>query len=257
MIEVSIAALLTTTTLMVILWLVSLSYRDVSIVDAFWGLGFALVATVSRVVGHTSPRGTLVVILVCLWAFRLSFYLFWRNFGQPEDRRYQEMRQKRGPAFTYTSLWVVFLLQGVLIWLISFPIVAIYADPAPTDLHLLDGLATLFVLVGIYFEAVSDWQLLRFKTAPQNKGKVMDRGLWRYSRHPNYFGDALVWWGFGLFAVATGTHFWTVLSPIIMTVLLLRVSGVSLLEKNIVERRPEYADYIRKTSAFVPWPPKK
>lgn len=256
MIEVSIAALLTTTTLMVLLWLVSLSYRDVSIVDTFWGLGFALVATVSRVLGHDSTRGTLVVILVCLWGARLSLHLFRRNFGKPEDRRYRQMRKERGPAFTYTSLWIVFLLQGCLIWIISFPIQAVYSSSAPPALHWLDVIAAIVVLSGICFEATADWQLTRFKANPHNKGKVMDRGLWRYTRHPNYFGDAVVWWGLGLFALGGSTHYWTLISPIIMTVLLLKVSGVSLLEKDIVERRPEYANYIRKTSAFVPLPPK-
>lgn len=236
--------------LLLLLWVYSLKHEDVSVVDIFWGPGFAVVAWVCLALGVPSPRGWLAVGLATLWALRLGGYLYWRNHGKGEDYRYREMRARWGPSFRWRSLYIVFGLQGALILLVSLPLNAIAFRPGP-PLGLTDALALLAFFIGLFFEAVGDWQLARFKADPANKGKVMDRGLWRYTRHPNYFGDFMVWWG--LWGLAARVAPWTIVAPIVMSTLLLKVSGVALLEKTIVERRPEYAEYIRRTSAFFPW----
>jgi steroid 5-alpha reductase family enzyme len=236
-------------------WLVSLLKRDVSIVDSLWPMMFLLAAvTYGLTLTDTGPRAALVLLLVGIWSLRLFGYISWRNWGEDEDRRYQQIRANNEPNFELKSLFIVFLLQGVIAWIVSLPLlVAIGAGSAP---NALDYLGIALWAVGMLFEAGGDYQLARFKSDPDNQGKVMDRGLWRYTRHPNYFGNACIWWGFGLIALATGA-WWALLSPVLMTFLLLRVSGVSLLEKDIGERRPAYADYIARTSAFFPLPPKK
>jgi steroid 5-alpha reductase family enzyme len=192
--------------------------------------------------------------MVTVWGLRLSGYLIWRNLGKSEDFRYQEMRAKAPHRFWLTSLFRVFLLQGGLIWVISVPVVV--SQTVGTDLYWLDYLGVLCWGIGLLFETVGDIQLARFKARPDSKGKVMDRGLWRYTRHPNYFGDFSVWWGHYLVAAAGGA-WWTIFSPLVMSFLLLRVSGVALLEKTISERRPEYEEYARRTNAFFPGPPKR
>jgi steroid 5-alpha reductase family enzyme len=159
------------------------------------------------------------------------------------------MRQRHSPNFAVKSLFIVFLLQGVLAWIIALPLLAAVTGSRP--LNLIDALAALLVLFGILFESIADAQLAAFKSQPDNQGRVMDKGLWRYTRHPNYFGECCVWWGFYLFALAAG-GWWSILSPLLMTFLLLRVSGVVLLEKDIAERRPAYRDYIERTNAFFP-----
>ena len=237
------------------LWLVSLLKRDVSIVDSLWPLMFLFAALVfDFVLADTGPRATLLLVLVGLWALRLFVYITWRNWGEDEDRRYQQIRANNQPNFELKSLFIVFVLQGVIAWLISLPLLAGFASPVA--LNGFDYLGIALWATGMVFEAGGDYQLARFKADPANRGKVMDRGLWRYTRHPNYFGNACIWWGFGLMGVAAGA-WWALLSPVLMTFLLLRVSGVSLLEQDIGERRPAYADYIERTSAFVPLPPKK
>jgi steroid 5-alpha reductase family enzyme len=233
-------------------WLLSVIKGDVSIVDSLWSLIFlALCLTYYLAFDFGTQRGVIVLLLVAVWAVRLSAYITWRNWGKPEDARYRAMREKHGTGFVLRSLFSVFLLQGVLAWIISLPLLAATTGSIP--LNALDMLAILLVLFGIVFEAVADAQLAAFKAVPENRGKVMDTGLWRYTRHPNYFGEACVWWGFFLFALAAG-GWWSVLSPLLMTFLLLRVSGVSLLEKDMVERRPAYRDYIERTNAFIPGP---
>ncbi|MGB5260775.1 MAG: DUF1295 domain-containing protein [Gammaproteobacteria bacterium] len=235
-----------------LVWLVSLVKGDVSIVDSLWSLLLlALCLTYYLAFDYGTQRGVIVLLLVAVWALRLSVYITWRNWGKPEDARYQAMREKHGSQFAVTSLFTVFLLQGVLAWIISLPLLAATTGSIP--LNVLDLLAILLVLFGILFEAVADAQLAAFKAIPDNRGQVMDTGLWRFTRHPNYFGEACVWWGFFLFGLAAG-GWWSVLSPVLMTFLLLRVSGVSLLEKDIVERRPAYRDYIERTNAFIPGP---
>lgn len=222
-------------------WLVSSARRNVGLVDIFWSLFFLAAAAV-----YASGFG-LVLALLCVWALRLAGYLAWRNWSAAEDRRYREIRARNEPHFALKSSYLVFGLQAVLAWLISAPL--LYAVNAVQPL--VSGV--VLVVAGIAVEAIADWQLARFKARAENAGRVMDRGLWRYTRHPNYFGECCVWWGFWLLAVPAGGA-WTVFAPLLMTFLLLRVSGVTLLEKDIAERRPEYRDYVRRTNAFFPGP---
>lgn len=240
--------------LMVLAWLVSVVRKDVSIVDSLWSLMFLVIAAWYLVQGEFSgPRAFLVLALVTAWALRLSLYIGIRNHGQPEDHRYQEIRRNNSPGFAWKSLYIVFGLQALLAWLIAMPLAAAMTGTAP--LGLVDLAGGLLWLTGMFFELVGDAQLARFKRDPDNQGKVLSSGLWRYTRHPNYFGEFLIWWGFFLVAVAAG-GWWTVLSPLLMSFLLLKVSGVSLLEKDIGERRPAYADYVARTNAFFPGPPR-
>ncbi|MEZ5451080.1 MAG: DUF1295 domain-containing protein [Thiolinea sp.] len=238
----------------IIAWGVSLLRRDVSIVDSLWSLMILLAGTVFYFSSETSgTRSTLVLLLAMLWALRLSVYITWRNHGQPEDARYQQIRANNQPHFEYKALYIVFGLQALLAWIVSLPLLA--TAFGPQELGWLDGLALLLWLLGMYFEVIGDWQLARFKADPANQGKILDQGLWRYTRHPNYFGEFCIWWAFFLFALAAG-GWWSVLSPLLMSVLLLRVSGVALLDKHMSERRPAYRDYIERTSAFFPRPPR-
>lgn len=240
-----------------LVWLASLPRRDASIIDVFWSLGFVLLAWLYRAqVPVESLRETVVPVLVTIWGLRLSFYILWRNWGQGEDYRYAAMREKWGPRFPLVSLPVVFWMQGALFWLVGMPLLQIQVSRQPADWTGLDSLGAVLFAVGFFFEAVGDFQLARFKADPANQGKVMDRGLWRYTRHPNYFGDATLWWGFGCFALATHGSLWTLISPLLMSFLIVKVSGVALLEKGLGDTKPKYRDYVRRTSAFFPWPPR-
>jgi steroid 5-alpha reductase family enzyme len=251
-----LTTLATITATMVLVWLLSLARRDASIVDPFWGSGFAIVAlTASWLNFPPSARTTLLVALTAVWGLRLSLFLLWRNWGHGEDRRYQAMRNHHGQRFWWVSLFTVFMLQAVILWFVSLPIQVTASQEETNPLHWLDGLGALIWSVGFAFEAVGDWQLARFKADPANAGRVMDRGLWRFTRHPNYFGDFAVWWGLYLIAAAGGA-WWTLLSPLAMSFLLLKVSGVTLLEKTITDRRPDYANYQARTNAFFPGPPR-
>lgn len=243
---------------MLMVWLLSLAKRDAGIADIFWGLGFILVAWISFFLGGGQGiKSFLVATLTTLWGVRLSMHLFARNWGQPEDRRYQNMRASHGERFWLVSLFTVFLLQGVILWTVSLVLQAVMHGEAPAQITWLDTLGLLFWTTGFLFETVADRQLARFKSRPSNRGKVMDRGLWAYSRHPNYFGEALIWWGFYLMAFHQENNAWLIVSPLLMTLLLLKVSGVTLLERNMEERRPQYAAYKKQTSAFFPWFPRK
>ncbi len=243
--------------LMILLWVVSLILRNSSIVDIFWGLGFVIVTWVSYFLSPQGfePRRLLLNILVSIWGLRLFLYILIRNWGKAEDFRYQKWRQQHGSIWGLRSLFQVFLLQGELLWLIATPLVWVQVSQAPANLIWLDYLAIPIWLLGFFFETAGDWQLRKFKANPANKGKVMDRGVWRYTRHPNYFGDAAQWWAYYLIAASAG-GWWTVFSPILMTSLLLRVSGVSLLEKTL-ETKPGYKEYAARTSEFVPWFPRR
>jgi len=234
-------------------WVVSVVRRDVSIVDSLWSLLFLLaLLTYLAVIDAAGPRSVLVTVMVAVWALRLSLYITFRNYGEPEDRRYQAIRRNNEPHFWFKSVYIVFLLQGFLAWVICLPaLAAVSGQTAPGPLDFL-GLALW--LVGMYFEVLGDWQLARFRRAKRETGAVLDTGLWRYTRHPNYFGEALLWWGIYLIALSAGA-WWTVFAPLLMTFLLLRVSGVALLEKDIAERRPAYRDYVRRTNAFFPGRP--
>jgi steroid 5-alpha reductase family enzyme len=244
--------------MMTCLWLLSLARRDASIVDPFWGTGFIVVAwftLASMPPEQDVTRPWLLAILTTIWGMRLSLYLLWRNSGHGEDRRYRTMREHHGLRFWWVSLLTVFLLQGVILWIVSLPIQVAMVTAATKPLGWLDLAGAVLWSIGLFFEAVGDFQMARFQADPQNAGRVMDRGLWRLTRHPNYFGDFCVWWGLYLMAAAGGAG-WTVFSPLLMSFLLLKVSGVTLLEQTISDRRPAYADYRNRTSAFVPWPPK-
>lgn len=255
---IALVALAAVTATMTLVWAVSLMIRDASIVDVFWGLGFVLVAWIYFFLTEPETlRRYLVVGLVTLWGARLSGYILWRNWGKGEDYRYRAMRERSPSTFAWRSLVTVFWLQAALLWVISIPLLQAQRAARPEGLVWLDLLGLLFFLVGFAFEAGGDWQLARFKSDPENEGKVLDRGFWCYTRHPNYFGDAMVWWSFFLFAAATPGSLWTIYSPILMTFLLVRVSGVALLEKDLKHKKPEYRDYIERTSAFLPWFPKR
>ena len=236
-------------------WCASVFKRDVSIVDSMWSLFFVAAAlTYAGTVPQSGPRTPLVLVLVGLWALRLAGYLTWRNWGTPEDRRYQQIRRRNEPRFALKSLFLIFGLQGMLAWIVSLPLLAAIAAPAP--LNPLDYAGVALWVVGFGFESVGDLQLARFKADSANRDRVMDRGLWRYTRHPNYFGDWCVWWAFYLFASAAG-GWWSFVGPLLMSFLLLRVSGVALLESDIGGRRPAYRDYVLRTNAFFPGPPKR
>ncbi|MGQ0442309.1 MAG: DUF1295 domain-containing protein [Methylophilaceae bacterium] len=235
-------------------WALSLVRSNVTHVDSMWSLFFLLTACASAFfVSGLSLRATIVLCLVTLWALRLCVYLTWRNWGSHEDHRYLQIRQNNQPRFWLKSLYIVFGLQAVLAWLISISLYAAIDASAP--LNTLDYLAIALFLLGFIWEVLADSQLTAFKAKPENTGKVLDTGVWRYSRHPNYFGECCIWWGFYFFALATGA-WWAMISPVLMTLLLLKVSGVSLLEKTISERRPGYANYMKNTNAFFPGAPK-
>lgn len=237
---------------MLALWCLSLPLRNASIVDVWWGPGFALLAVASFALGQGHGLATALTVV---WGLRLGVHLFLRNRGHGEDPRYQAMRGHHGARFPWISLFTVFALQGALMWFVSLP-VQVANHVGGGKLGAAGALGLAVFAVGLFFETVGDLQLARFKADPANAGRVMDRGLWRYTRHPNYFGDACAWWGIWLVCAGTPGAVWTIASPALMTFLLLRVSGVALLERSIGRRRPEYADYQRRTSAFLPRPPR-
>lgn len=253
-----IVAFLWILTVVTAVWLLSIPLKNVSIVDICWGLLFVLAAWVyySHSEGLASRR-LLVTVLTTLWGVRLSLYLLWRNWGKGEDYRYQQFRRRYGAErYWWFSFFQVFLLQGILAWLISAPLLgAQYANRLSGGLNLLDGLGLLLWLIGFTFEAGGDWQLARFKANPANKGKLLTTGFWHYTRHPNYFGDACVWWGLALFSLAAGSIV-PISGAVLMTFLLLRVSGVALLERNLTKTKPGYEAYMAQTNAFFPWWPK-
>ncbi len=243
--------------LMALLWLLSLCLKNASIVDIFWGAGFVIAAWVYFVL---TPEGfilrkLLICILTTIWGMRLSIHILIRNWGKAEDFRYQKWRNEHGRRWWWISFFQVFLLQGALMWIISAPLLAAQYRPLPDSLTVFDYLGALIWLVGFFFETAGDTQLTRFRANPENKGKVLNTGVWRYTRHPNYFGDSAQWWGYYLVAAGAG-GWWTIFSPILMTLFLIRVSGVALLEKTM-GARPGYREYMETTSAFIPWFPRK
>lgn len=240
--------------LMVILWLVSIPLKDVSIIDPAWGPAFVLVALVCAIAGTGSTRW-LLLALTAAWGLRLGYHLTRRKLADPtEDRRYAAMREREGSRFVAWSLVMIFGFQGLLVVIVSLPLQVAATAHASLTAAVIPGV--LVFGVGLAFEAIGDEQLTRFKADPGSKGKVMDRGLWRYTRHPNYFGDFCVWWGLWLVALTAGGTWWTAVGPIVMTILLTRVSGKALLERDMSSRRPGYADYVARTSGFFPLPPK-
>ena len=238
-------------------WAASIVLKDVSIVDPVWGPSFVVVALVAAL-GGTGDAGRrwLLFGLVAVWGGRLGVHLIRRKLGdREEDRRYAVMRERKGDAFVPWSLVMIFGLQGLLVLVVSLPVSAAAQGDPGLGLAVVPGV--LVYLVGLFFETVGDAQLDRFKADPGSKGQVMDRGLWRYTRHPNYFGDFCVWWGLWLVALPAGGVWWTAIGPLVMSTLLIRVSGKGLLEKDIGSRRPGYREYVERTSGFVPLPPSK
>jgi steroid 5-alpha reductase family enzyme len=255
--SIYIINLLAVVFMMLLGWVVSVQRQNVTIVDSLWGMGFVLIAwlTLFQLDGM-GMRSLLITVLTTLWGVRLALYLTWRNHGKGEDPRYAQWRSASGERFWITSLFKVFLLQAIFLWAIALVIQAGQSGGGSHRLGWLDFLGTLIWLTGFVFEAVGDWQLARFKSDPANHGQVMDRGLWRYTRHPNYFGESLIWWGFFVIALSQPGNWWTVVSPVIITAVLLKMTGIPLTEKLIVEKRPGYGDYIASTPAFFPWIPK-
>jgi steroid 5-alpha reductase family enzyme len=243
---------------MTLLWLISLWLHDASIVDPFWGTGFVVAVWVYfwLTPAGFSTRKWLIALLVTLWGLRLSLHILRRNWGRGEDFRYQAWRQEHGPRWWWRSYLQVYVLQGTLLWVISLPLLAAQFSATPANLTGLDWLALPLWGMGFFFEAAGDQQLARFKADPANRGQVLNTGVWRYTRHPNYFGDAAQWWAYFLLATAAG-GWWTFFSPALMTFLLVRVSGVALLEKTLKDAKPGYQAYIESTSAFIPWLPRQ
>lgn len=244
--------------MMSLLWLVSVLMKNAGIADIFWGIGFAVVNLFYYLAsGASGTRSNILLILVTVWGFRLAGHLAIRNLGKPEDFRYQKFRHQYGEKrYWWVSFFQVFLLQGLLMWLISAPFTGTHLNRQQAELNVFDLLAFLLWVIGFAFEAGGDRQLASFRARPANRGKLLDTGFWRYTRHPNYFGDAAVWWAFGLFSVAAGNVL-PLLSSLLMTILLVRISGVALLEKTLRDNKPGYREYMEKTSPFIPWFPKK
>lgn len=256
--DIILINLATVVVMMIIGWIISLAYRNVTVVDSLWGLGFVLIVWVTFVLSDGyRPRAGLIAALVTIWGLRLSLYLTKRNWGKGEDPRYGEWRRQSGDRFWIVSLFKVFLLQAVVMWCISLVLQYGQMSPVPGHLTVLDAVGVIVWMTGFLFESIGDWQLARFKSNPANRGKVMDRGLWAYSRHPNYFGEFLMWWGLFLVTLATPASWWTIISPSIVTAVLLKMTGIPLTEKAITRTRPQYEEYIERTSAFIPWFPKK
>jgi steroid 5-alpha reductase family enzyme len=256
--NIYIQALLVILSFMTILWIISVAIKNVSIADIFWGLGFVVVNGFFfyRSEG-ASLQKILLLVLVTIWGLRLTIYIAWRNKGKGEDFRYKEFRKKYGEKrYWWISFFQTFLLQGILMWLISAPLLGTHFRSGQNPFGFLDLIAVLLWLTGFVFEAGGDLQLAKFRSNTANKGKVLDTGFWRYTRHPNYFGDACVWWGFAFFSISAGGYI-PVLGSLLMTALIIKVSGVALLEKSLVEQKPQYKEYVEKTSAFLPWFPKK
>ena len=247
--------------LILVLWAINLKTRDPSFIDAWWGAGMAVAAGVSYLaVGNPGPRQAVLTALCVAWGLRLGVYLFrrWRAHGP--DRRYERMmadaQTRRGWGYGFASLVLVFALQAPLQVLVCLPVQL--GQYGPQTIGALAWAGIVLAVVGLVFESVGDWQLSRFKADPANKGKVLETGLWRYTRHPNYFGDACVWWGLGLIGAEAGLPGWIALAgPALITVLLTRVSGVPTSEAGIKKRRPDYEAYMARTSGFFPMPPKR
>jgi steroid 5-alpha reductase family enzyme len=240
-------------------WLASVRLRDASVIDSFWGVGFIVIAWVCVAVGHGNhSRRLLLAVLVTVWGLRLAIHIARRNHGKGEDPRYVAMRARDGRRFWLTSLYRVFLTQWVTMWVISLPLQAAGSLGGARKPGVWDAIGGALWLVGFAFEALGDRQLDRFRADPESRGKVMDRGLWRYTRHPNYFGDATLWWGLGVIALGAGLGAaWGLVGSALDTLILTRVSGKPILERDIEQRRPGYRAYIERTSGFFPLPPRR
>ena len=245
------------------LWAISVKIGDVSFIDSFWGAGMALMALTSWLqLGEPGALANLLLAMTAAWGLRLGIYLLRRWRAEGEDKRYERMLRKdrEKGRFAFAALTKIWLGQAFLLFLVSSPAqLGILSSEAPAPLAGTAWAGVALYLVGITFEWLGDWQLARFKADPANKGEVMDEGLWRYTRHPNYFGDACAWWGIWLVAASVSWEVaaWTVIGPLFLTFTLVKWSGAALLEKGMKHTRPGYEDYKRRTSAFIPMPPKK
>ncbi|MFP4023699.1 MAG: DUF1295 domain-containing protein [Thiohalospira sp.] len=238
-------------------WLISIIISNASIVDSVWGTGFVVLSIFYFLqTNQSSLINIILLVLVSLWGLRLSIHITIRNWGKGEDYRYQNFRQNYGPKrYWWISFFQVFLLQGILLWLISVPLLATFYA-GKESLNFIHFLGIMIWIIGFTFEAGGDIQLMRFKSKSENKGKLLTKGFWKYTRHPNYFGDAAVWWAYGLFSIASG-YYIPVLGSVLMTFLIIKISGVAMLEKSLIEKKPDYKNYIQSTSAFIPWFNKK
>jgi steroid 5-alpha reductase family enzyme len=253
---VAIVALVSILAVAVLAWMQSVRLRDASIADTCWGLGFVLLAWMYVALSRAAtPRAWLAAVLVTVWGMRLSVHISRRSRGHGEDPRYAKMRAAQRQAFWWRSLFTVFWLQAIILWFVSLPLLLTASAARPPSLTVLDGVGILLFAVGFSLEAVGDAQLQRFRNNPSNRGRVLDRGLWRYTRHPNYFGDAVLWWGVYALAASTPGGWLTLLSPLLMTFLLVRVSGLTLLEESLKRSKPGYSAYVARTPAFFPWFP--
>lgn len=240
-----------------LVWARSLRIRDASIMDIAWGPGF-LVAVLSAVVvvGNLTDRAVWIVLLTAIWGFRLAVHIWIRSRGREEDARYAAWRRQAGAAWWWRSWFKVFVLQGVILCVVALPLVVQAVSAGPAFGTVWDSVGLLLWGTGLAIETVADWQLFRFRRTRTSPDEVLDRGLWRYSRHPNYFGETVLWWGFGLMALSVPGGWITLAGPALITWLILRVSGVAMLERFQTRDKPAYADYVRRTSAFLPWKPR-
>lgn len=239
-------------------WMISLVRHNVTIADSLWGLGFVLIAWLTFFSSNGFLiRKALLVLLVSLWGLRLYFHLSTRNRGKDEDPRYAQWRKKHGPNFWLISLFKVFLIQALFQWAIALGLQYGQVSELPARLTLFDFAGVIIWTAGFIIESIADWQLSVFMKHPENKGKIMNTGLWRFSRHPNYFGESLIWWGIFVIVLATPWGIWTIISPLLITYTLLRITGVSLMEEMEFSNNPDYQKYVSTTSAFIPWFPKR
>lgn len=241
------------------MFVVALILKKNSIVDSAWGVGFIIVCTVTLLQnkGENYPaKQTLMMFIVALWGLRLASYIAIRSWGKPEDFRYAQWRKQWGKNVVWRSFLQVFMLQGIIMFIISLPIIVVNSTPHTTWGGSLYPIGAVIWLIGFICESVADHQMFFFKEKKSNHGRVMHHGLWKYSRHPNYFGETLVWWGIYIVSIPSGYWYITIISPVVITFLLLKVSGVTLLEKKY-DGNDEYALYKQKTNAFIPWLPKK
>jgi steroid 5-alpha reductase family enzyme len=238
-------------------FVVALKVGKHSVVDIAWGLGIALAALVSLLAsaGHGQPaRRDLLLAVSVIWGLRLAGYVTWRNHGKGEDPRYRDFLSRARGIRHLCALRVVYLFQGLILWLACLPVQAGMLERAPVGP--VTALGAVIWLGGFAFESIGDWQLARFKADPGNRGLIMDRGLWRYTRHPNYFGDACMWWGLFLISLGSWAELPFAVSPLLMTYILTRGTGQRLTDQRMAATRPQYADYAARTSGFIPLPPR-
>jgi steroid 5-alpha reductase family enzyme len=246
----------------VLLWLLSIALKDASFVDIWWAFGMVFLAGLSFFeTGPPSLRKYLLLGLCALWGLRLGFYILWRWLKHGPDQRYVAMlesrQKKHGWSFAKTSGLIVFTLQMPLQFIVALPVQLGMASPEPAGIGIVGWIGVALSAFGIVFESIADFHLAIFKANPANKGKVLDSGVWRTTRHPNFFGEACAWWGLYLIAAETTAGLWALPGPILITFLLTRFSGVPTVEESMHAKRPGYEAYVKRTSGFIPWFPKK